>query len=125
MQLDVPKGVTLKALPLGTEAKAGSTIHVISHPDRHFYSMSTGIVSRNYMRERGPGKIVPTLAITADYARGSSGSPVLNERGQVVGIVASTDSVYYKEENGKQENLQMVFKQCVPVASLLKLIEKS
>lgn len=124
VQLEVPEGVKLTPLPLATDAKTGSTIHVISHPDRHFYSMSTGIVSRNYVRERKPGETVPTLAITADYARGSSGCPVLNDRGQVVGIVASTDSVYYKEENGKQENLQMVFKQCVPVASLLKMIEK-
>jgi S1-C subfamily serine protease len=69
-----------------------------------------------------PGGAVESLAITADYARGSSGGPVFDDRGNVVGMVASTDSIYYDQENGQQKNLQMVFKNCVSARSILALI---
>jgi hypothetical protein len=47
---------------------------------------------------------------------------VVNEKGQVVGMVANTESIYYTNDNGKQENLQMVIRNCVPSASILQLI---
>ena len=50
------------------------------------------------------------------------GAPAINDSGEVVGIVRSTESIYYKVEKGQQQNLQMVFKTCVPAVSLLKLI---
>jgi V8-like Glu-specific endopeptidase len=62
------------------------------------------------------------MAITADFARGSSGSPVFNECGNVAGVVCSTQSIYYRETRGRQTDLQMVFKQCVPAEQVLKLI---
>ena len=64
------------------------------------------------------------LTITADYARGSSGGPLLNDAGEVIGMVASTHSVYYNQsEDGTHQNLQMVWKQCVPVENIRGLIE--
>lgn len=124
-RLDLPKGESLTPLPVQADQPVGSSIAVISHPDRHFYALSLGIISRYHHLQRKPNEKAAIMAITADYARGSSGAPVINDRGAVVGVVASTNSVYYKNDNGKQENLQMVFKQCVPSASLLELIEKA
>ena len=46
----------------------------------------------------------------------------LDDSGQVVGIAASTESLYYTEKDGVQKNLQMVFKNCVPVSQLRELI---
>lgn len=102
-------------------APVGSAVTVISHPDGRFYCCTAGVVSR-YMKIRSAGKSVIAVAITADYARGSSGAPVLNARGQVVAVVSSTESIYYTEDGHRQEDLQMVFKTCIPSASLLKLI---
>ena len=62
------------------------------------------------------------MTITADFAKGSSGAPVFDDRGNVAAMVASTSSVYYTQTKDTQKNLQMVFKQCVPAASILKLI---
>jgi hypothetical protein len=116
------EGSGYTALPLSAEAPDGSPVGVWSHPSSHFFCLSAGIVARRFLL-RKPGGRAEALAITADYARGSSGGPVFDDRGNVVGMVASTDSVYYDEENGQQKNLQMVFKNCVSARSILALIE--
>jgi S1-C subfamily serine protease len=116
------EGTGFTALPLSADAPDGSPVGVWSHPSSRFFSLSSGIVARRFMQRKTAGK-TESLAITADYARGSSGGPVFDDRGNVVGMVASTDSVYYEQENGQQKNLQMVFKNCVSARSILALIE--
>lgn len=112
----------LVPLPIATAAEpVASRIGVISHPSQRFYCYTNGIVSR-YMKMKPNNEVVDGMTITADYARGSSGAPVLNMNGEVVGIVQSTNSIYYSVERGRQKNLQMVFKRCIPAASLLRLI---
>ncbi len=114
----------LHALPLATraaDAPVGADIRVISHPDGRFYCYTDGIVSR-HMKMRSRGRVIDALAITADYARGSSGAPVLNRQGQVVAIVSSTESIYYTQDGARQRDLQMVLKTCIPSTNLLRLI---
>jgi len=108
---------------LSTDAPVGAHVTVISHPDRRFYTLTDGIVSR-YSTSQGRGRKTSVMAITADFARGSSGGPVFNDCGAVVGYVGSTVSVYYNVDDGKKDDLQMVFKQCVPTANILKLIRR-
>ena len=115
------EGSGFTALPLSADAPDGSPVGVWSHPNSHFFCLSTGIVARRFVQRKPNGR-TEALAITADYARGSSGGPVFDDRGNVVGMVASTDSVYYDQENGQQKNLQMVFKNCVSARSILALI---
>ncbi len=116
------EGTGFTALPLSADAPDGSPVGVWSHPSNRFFCLSAGIVARRFVLRKQAGR-AEALAITADYARGSSGGPVFDDRGNVVGMVASTDSVYYDEENGQQKNLQMVFKNCVSARSILALIE--
>lgn len=118
--LRLPK-TGIKPITLGLAAPVGSKIDLISHPNRKFYTLSEGRVARYFVTQRNR-KSVSAMAITADFGKGSSGAPVLNEQGQVVGIAASTESLYYNEEEGVQKNLQMVFKNCVPVSQLRELI---
>jgi S1-C subfamily serine protease len=111
----------LAPAPIAPDARVGSDVFIISHPDGRFFTLSRGIVARYGTVVRDRHK-VPMLQVTAEYAKGSSGGPVLSSAGSVVGMVSSTSSVYYTEDHGKQENLQMVFNQCVPAGQILELV---
>ena len=119
------RNADLIPMALGKPANVGSDAWVISHPDRRMYTMTKGMVSRYYrILENDNQKPGHRMSITADYAKGSSGAPVFNRKGQVLGVVSSTNSIYYNIVNGKKENLQMVVKNCIPVESIHKLIQK-
>lgn len=114
------------ALPVQPGEKVGSPIAVLSHPDKSFYSLTEGMISRyssQKLRRNASGRR-HSMVITADYAKGSSGAPVFDNCGNVVGLASSTESVYYDETHGEQKNLQQVFKYCVPAECVLELISK-
>jgi S1-C subfamily serine protease len=116
------KGAKLTPLPLaGEAAPVGSAVNVISHPDGRYFTMTKGDVSRYYL-SRAKNMTAPRMAITADYAKGSSGAPVLNAEGEVVGMVSATNSIYYSKVRGQNQNLQMVIKSCIPVEAIKKLL---
>lgn len=121
LQMDVSdageKPVAYTPIFLGDVASAGSPVTLISHPAQHFYFATTGVAAR-YFR-RGPVKF---LNITADYAKGSSGAPVLDERALVVGLVRSTDSISYDATQTARDTHQMVIHNCAPVDALRKLV---
>ena len=109
--------------PLMIDAPTGSKVIAISHPQGRFYTLSEGIISRYY--RVGKGKGVQRVAITADFAKGSSGSAVFSATGDVIGVVASTNSIYYKKNaDGVDQNLQMVVKSCIPTRSIMNLLSK-
>lgn len=82
LQVDVPQN-SVAPLPLvQTAPQEGESIVVIGNPFGLEGSVSNGIVSA--VREiPGYGKIIQ---ITAPISPGSSGSPVVNMRGQVIGV---------------------------------------
>lgn len=113
-------------VPLSTEAPVGSTVRVYSHPEQQFYYLSEGFVSRYYrMPSKVKGQWYTAMSITADFAKGSSGAPVFNEAGAVVAMVNNTHSVYYSVTNNVKDNLQMVFKNCVPTTHLLEMVDRN
>lgn len=116
-------GDKLTPAPLEAVTPVGSDVTLISSPEGRFFTLSTGIVSR-YFFERDKNRQVPRVAVTADYAKGSSGSPLFNDRGNMTCMVATTHSIYYDVKNNRQDNLQMVVKSCVPAESVLKLIRQ-
>ncbi|MFP6751862.1 MAG: serine protease, partial [Pirellulaceae bacterium] len=91
-------------------------------PAGRFYTLTKGIVSRNAVTYAN-NVSRKRLYITAEFAKGSSGSPIFNSRGEVVGIVASTQSIYYTQSAEEQKNLQMVFRNCVPASAVHSLVK--
>ena len=123
-----PGDAELPALALSETARTGEAIRVIGHPDGRFYSLSEGIVSRVFTEAAGEGKVRRTwLTVTADYGAGSSGAPVLDAAGRVVGMVSSTAALLADTEEGKEpaaEDVQMVFRDCVSVETMRRLISR-
>lgn len=108
-------GKKLNSLRLGNNAKVGDRIHVISHPRALFYSYSTGVISRHYLYHEENSI---RMSITADFAVGSSGGPILNDKGEVVGVVSATMPIPNRKEP------QMILKEIIPVKSLKDIIKK-
>lgn len=119
-----PAGKTLPALPVRTDLAAGAEVLCMSNPDNCAGYLTEGIVAR-YSRQPAPKGNGPVwMQITADYAKGSSGGPILDRNGNVVGLVSSTNSVYYDEgKGGTPTNLQMVRHNCVPAQSIAALVQ--
>jgi len=115
LQVDAPLKTTFPSLALATKAAPiGSSIAVMSHPDEHSWFLSTGIVARNTVW-RSPKGDEHYTCITADFAKGSSGCPVLDDAGNVVAIVNNTESIYYDNDEKKgATDLQMVVKNATP-----------
>lgn len=111
LQLDAPEGVAFPTLSLATApSPVGSAVSVMSHPDEHFWMLTTGAVARNTLWRAAHGDEFFTC-ITADFAKGSSGCPVLDECGNVIAIVNNTESLYYDDDGKKKQlDLQMVVK---------------
>lgn len=82
LQVDVPRSLVVPLPLLRTVPQEGESIVVIGNPYGLEGSVSNGIVSA--VREiSGYGKIIQ---ITAPISPGSSGSPVVNMYGQVIGV---------------------------------------
>jgi tetratricopeptide (TPR) repeat protein len=82
LQVDLPKGLAVPLPIVKAVPQEGESIVVVGNPYGLEGSVSNGIVSA--VREiSGYGKIIQ---ITAPISPGSSGSPVVNMAGQVIGV---------------------------------------
>lgn len=121
-------GKKMPYLRIADGSKVGEEISIISHPKGRFFCLSEGIISRFHSRSNAPGaKKATWMSVTADYAVGSSGGPVLNQNGEVVGMVSSTMTATTgtprvpdksKPAQVALPTVQMVFKDCVSLATL-------
>lgn len=114
-------GTNLTPLPIAPDVQVGSPVYCLSHPRGHFYMFTDGIVSGKVMNN-DKGRTNRRLEITADYAVGSSGAPIVNQCGAVVGVVSATSTV--KTDGPAAGDVQMVLKLTVPSMDLLDLIAK-
>lgn len=112
----------LVPLPIGADLDLGADVFVLSNPHMMFNFFSKGIVARKYSRHpmRGSKETYPEMDITADYAAGSSGAPVVDNKCNLVSTVSTTRSLYY--DSRKKTDLQMVVKGTRPVIGLKELL---
>jgi S1-C subfamily serine protease len=97
VKIDAPG---LKPLPLRSGVRTGEPVYCLSHPGGYFFMFTQGMVARlnrkrnEVLDEHGHTNGLLTrpilfLNVTAEFAPGSSGAPIADEDGNVVGQVAS------------------------------------
>lgn len=110
-------------LALGKAQKVGGNAHIIAHPDQRYYTYTAGKVSRYYKNRSKRDNYF--MGVTAEFARGSSGGPVMDDEGNVIGMVVSTNPIYYPSKDPKKNprgNFQMTIRNCVPVDAIRNLV---
>ncbi|MEL0454668.1 serine protease [Flavobacteriaceae bacterium SZ-1-7] len=116
-----PKGVELPALSVATkDAEIGDLAYIVSHPKGYFYAFSSGMVTDKFC-ELKIGGYRNIMAISADFAAGSSGAAIIDQFGNVMGTVTYTKTLQHSDDADKT---QMVLKATIPASSLLKLIKE-
>lgn len=121
-------GLELKPLPLREIAPVGAEVFLVSHPNEHFFSFCKGNVARYGKKgactdpkckvHKGDKVNTWWMEITADFGYGASGGPVMDECGNVVGMISRVDG--QGPEAGKPG--LMIFKQCVPMEFVMRTI---
>ncbi|MEO6739334.1 MAG: serine protease [Chthoniobacteraceae bacterium] len=133
--LRVP-GLDLPPLPLSLTAQVGDPVFCLSHPDGNHWMFTAGMLSRFFINreaatdgDKPPAKtkVAPSLYIniTAEYSPGSSGAPVVDECGNVVGQVESITSSIEDQKDGDGKNVTTSFgmplRSCVASEEIAKL----
>ena len=143
------RGRKLPFLAVGSSPDCGTEVSVVSHPVGRYWCLTEGVVSRFHKQQQASGDAVPTvdgnalsagharaasatkpvwMSITADYTIGSSGGPVFNPTGEVVGMVSRTvTSSQAKPDNTRARRKPLagetiVFKDCVSTETLHRLL---
>lgn len=123
VQLDT-HGEQLPSLALADKADVGDKAFVLGHPQNMHYVFTQGNVIHKEIEhfdfKQNGSYDRNTMLISADYAVGSSGGPVIDERGNIIGTVSSTKTLTHSEQN---PSVQMVLKKTIPVESLWKLLK--
>ncbi len=112
----------LPALAIAPPEPVGRPISIISHPNGELFTFTQGTISRYASRAVEPSS--PTIGwmfVTADFAIGSSGGPVINRCGEVVGMVARTATLSADPANPGLTT-QMVVKMTIPAEGILNLV---
>ena len=119
-------------LALRGSVQVGERVYCLSNPDHQFGFFSEGLVARWFLQRdpvpegstpKPPDQVAPRtwLHVTCEFAKGSSGAPIVDSKGNVVGIAQSTSTVVYDEDAAVAET-QMVFKIATPAMALVALL---
>lgn len=116
------RGDVFSPMPLGHDLPAGANVHLLSNPEGYPYAYTHGRVSRTItLNPQDP--FSNRMEMTADFAKGSSGGPIMDEQGNMVSMVSSIRSIYFS--NQPPYHLQMNVKLCIPVSSFRRVIKGS
>ena len=93
-------GTGFTPLPVATQpAEIGAWVGLLSHPGNQPFTFTQGTVTRYTKNFGGLDAIGERwMGITADYGGGSSGGPVVNRFGAVVGMACMTSNIDHEGE---------------------------
>lgn len=113
------RGDILTPMPLGDDLPAGRNVHMLSHPEGYPYAYTNGVVFRT-ITLNPEDTFARRMEITADYAKGASGGPIMDDRGNMVAMISSIRSIFYS--NQPPYNQQMNVKLTIPISSIKNLL---
>ncbi len=101
----------------------GTKVYTISSPIGIENTFSEGMVSKLYCEIPDAPKLYTKIQTTANFTHGSSGGAMLNEYGELVGILQSGIGGINKdgEDNGARANINYV----IPIVLLRHLLQSS
>ncbi len=132
-------------MPMNPNTRPGESIFCLSNPQNHVDTFTGGQIARFYWRDAkaharrkgsdgkegaagSPEAASKTdrkdgifMAVTLDYAAGSSGSAILDDRGNAVGFVQSTEPIFW-EGKRQAEDHQMTIHHVSTAREILNLI---
>ena len=117
------KNDRLSPITFAETAEVGSDIFVLGNPAHMLNYFTKGIVAQNFIRDQKNPQVGEDfrMAVTADYSLGQSGGPIVNEFGNLVGMVSSAFSLFGDPD--KRLNPQMVVKSAIPVIAIRQLLK--
>ena len=115
------RGERLRPMPVGEDLTAGNKVFTLTNPVGYPWTLTDGVASRTVEEVEG-NPFSRRLEITADFAKGSSGGAILDERGNLVAMVSRISPIYYVDYPPR--DLQMNVKYVVPVSVLRLLLEE-
>lgn len=114
------RGDVLTPIPLGNDLPAGTGVHLLSHPEGYPYAYTNGVVMRTTTFD-AKDPFARRMELTVDYAKGSSGGPIMDDCGNMVAMVSSIRAIFYS--NQPPYSQQMNVKLTIPVSSFRRLIQ--
>lgn len=114
------RGDVLTPMPLGDDLSAGTNVHLLSHPEGYPYAYTNGVVMRTITLDSND-PFARRMELTIDYAKGSSGGPIMDDCGNMVAMVSSIRAIFYS--NQPPYSQQMNVKLTIPVSSVRMLMQ--
>lgn len=113
----------LAPLPLRTDVQPGENAYLFSDPMGARGYFSTGIVNR-FAREKAEDGVTPRVVmnVSTDWAPGSSGAAVLDDRGNAIGHVSTISTLDDDPAEEEPMGTFMVLRRAVRAHDVLALI---
>jgi thiol-disulfide isomerase/thioredoxin len=122
----------LKPLAFSRDVQVGDTAYCLSDPSGVVGHFSAGIVNRLFSLAKAGEKADPLqerIAVSADWAPGSSGSAILDECGNIIGHVARIRPLFGKPDAQAKDTSArptlMTVNEAIPASVIVSLIEKT
>jgi serine protease Do len=117
------EGDPVSALALETSVDAGSHVAVLSHPVGRFFTFTQGSVTRRSVQHEMT-HTQEVLEISADFGPGSSGAPVVNSCGDVVGWADTLRVWPGVAHRDATSNPTLTFRECGVSGDILRLVRQ-